>query len=436
MDFIQSYLIIIVEMSCFFLFHDIFSKSISTFRNGFNFIWIIVMSAVMFVISYLFDSHFIIKEFAIILCLSIGSNILKKRSLKFSLFVSVLFMFLLVIADFITIAINTQILSVDKSNGIFLEMLAVLMSKAVLLLLVVIIKQLCDGKWGNADDELDGMRFVAFPFSSICMIAVLLSNGFGIQEKADSYSVWCIIFSLIAMNILMIFYMRDATEKNYLLQEKRMFEMDARSQQLLYRSLEEKIELQRCISHDYKNHLTYIQALLERKDYDSISDYLKKINGEVEHNLDMIDTNNPIINTIINTKYYEAKNSGAVIVCKINNLDKVKIEETDIILLLSNLLNNAIEAIEKCVKEKILRFKIVLENGNLIISVQNSYEGILKKNGEIYITTKKRDKELHGIGMKNIIRITNKYQGMYKFEALEKEFHAVVIIPINETPVN
>lgn len=257
----------------------------------------------------------------------------------------------------------------------------------------------------------------------------MLSNEFDVQEKVERSFVWYIIFSLIVMNVLLVFYMRDASERMCLLQEKRLFELDAKGQQALYHSLEEKIELQRSISHDYKNHLMYIQALLDKKEYEKLAHYLKKLNGEIERDLDRIDTNNPIINTIVNAKYCEARKKGAVIVCKINDLSEVKLEETDIIILLSNLLNNAIEAIEASQEQKIMRFKIMLENDKLIICVQNSYSGKIKKRGEVYETTKILNKEFHGIGIKNIVRITEKYGGEYQFEHTDKEFHAIVIIP-------
>ena len=76
--------------------------------------------------------------------------------------------------------------------------------------------------------------------------------------------------------------------------------------------------------------------------------------------MDVINTNNSVINVIMNTKYYEAKKAGASFICKINNLSGITMKETDIILLLSNLLNNAIEACEQCEKP-IIKMKFVKE---------------------------------------------------------------------------
>ena len=118
-----------------------------------------------------------------------------------------------------------------------------------------------------------------------------------------------------------------------------------------------------------------------------------------------------------------------MIICKVDDLSEIQIEEVDLILLVSNLFNNAIEAIRQCREKKILRFKLVNEQGKFIISVQNSYEGVLKRNREGYLTTKKEKGEVHGLGIKNVMRITEKYQGMYLFDHTEDEFHATIIIP-------
>jgi sensor histidine kinase YesM len=435
MECVQSYLIILVEMSCFLLLFDIFSKLEYRFSKLFYLIWIALISAIINGVSHLLADFFFLKAMVNILCITFGSLALKRIQIKKAFFSSVFFMFLLLLSDLVTLTLDKKIISVDVGgNEHILNMLVILMSKMVLLVLIVIAGYVIDAR-KYTHDEIEYNRFVLFPLMSICIIAVLKSNGFGSDDVHERYFVWCIIFCLIAMNVLMVFYMRDITEKHHLLQERRMFEMDARNQQILYRTLEEKIELQRSISHDYKNHLSYIQGLLERGDDRGISEYLKKINGEVDRDLDRIDTNNPVVNVVVNTKYYEAKKAGAVIVCKINDLSDVKMKETDIILLLSNLLNNAIEAIKHCTNEKILRFKIVAENGNFVISMQNSYSGELRKNGEIYITTKTKNQEMHGIGLKNITRIVDKYNGIYQFAHTGEEFHATIIIPNNKSSV-
>ena len=199
----------------------------------------------------------------------------------------------------------------------------------------------------------------------------------------------------------------------------------------LYNSWEEKIMQQRSISHEYRNNLLYMSALLEQGDYGKLSDYLKEVSGADMRGMDVINTNNSVINVIMNTKYYEAKKAGASFICKINNLSGITMKETDIILLLSNLLNNAIEAVQKCLCKRVIKVKIVIENNKFIMSVRNTFNGEIKKDGDKFKTTKKEKSELHGIGIKNVIRIVEKYHGLHLFETCEDEICAVVIIPMD-----
>lgn len=188
---------------------------------------------------------------------------------------------------------------------------------------------------------------------------------------------------------------------------------------------------QRSVSHEYRNNLLYMSALLEKKEYGKLSGYLKEAGGADMRGMDIINTNNPVINVIMNTKYYEAKKAGASFICKINDLSGITMKETDIILLLSNLLNNAIEAVEKCLDKKMIKVKIVMENNKLIISVWNTFNGEIKRDGDMLKTTKKENVVFHGIGLKNVVRIADKYNGLYLFEPRGKEFSAIVIIPMD-----
>lgn len=429
---IQDELIIILEVACYYLFQDIFCKDYKV-RSGMSIsIWIVILSTLSLGVSYLFASHFVIKEIMIILIFALGLYAMKKDSLRKSFLISAMFAFLLVIADLITIVIQEKILVVHMAEGHFLEMLLILMSKSLLLLLIAVAKRMANETWNYAADISDEVICIVFPMISICMIAAIISKYSRFVRLIEGQFIWGVIFSLLAMNVLLLFFLKSNSEKAYLLEEKRLIAKDMKGQQLLYRSLEEKIELQRSISHDHKNHLSYIKGLLEQKEYQKISDYLEKINGRMDRDLDMIDTNHPVINTVVNAKYYEAKNAGATIVCKINDLSNIRMDEVDMIVLLSNLFNNAIEAVKKCEKEKVIKFKILHEKEELLLAFENTYHGKQKKVGEVYETTKKEEKGFHGIGMKNIIRIVTRYHGVYQFDAKEEKFYSIIMIPMKK----
>lgn len=120
---------------------------------------------------------------------------------------------------------------------------------------------------------------------------------------------------------------------------------------------------------------------------------------------------------------------GRTLIFQINDLSGIKMCDEDIVVILSNLLNNAIEACEKCSGKKFMKMKLVKEKDNIIISVKNTYDGKLNiKDGEIQ-TSKKYEMDEHGVGIKNIIEVITKYQGSYAIRNDNNEFYFSVILP-------
>ena len=148
--------------------------------------------------------------------------------------------------------------------------------------------------------------------------------------------------------------------------------------------------------------------------------------GIIGHKADCIDTNNVIVNAILNTKYQEAKQKDIVFVLKVNDLSNLPISDEDIVVILSNLLNNALEACEKC-NDKILKIKFVKENGQIVISVVNSFDGnILVVNGNY--CSSKDDLSIHGMGIRNVKEVVGKYGGTCVIRHDNYMFHFIIFI--------
>ena len=152
-----------------------------------------------------------------------------------------------------------------------------------------------------------------------------------------------------------------------------------------------------------------------------------------------VDFNNNLLTVIfennnlkydINTKYEEAINKHIVFVFKVNDLSNIKMEDEDLVVILANLLNNAIEACENCIGKKVIKFKFMMEEQMIILSVKNTCnQMIIYHNNEI-ATTKMINQDEHGVGIKNIIRIVEKYNGEYVIQNDEDQFYFSIIIPL------
>lgn len=171
-------------------------------------------------------------------------------------------------------------------------------------------------------------------------------------------------------------------------------------------------------------------AGLNRDKIKEVNNYINEIGDVLETESDSISTNHVIVDAILNTKYSEMMEKNIVFAFRINDLSQLMISDEDIVVILSNLLNNAIEACEKCHKRRIIKLKFVMEKNVTIISVKNTFENELVRHDGVFLTTKNEETD-HGIGIGNIANVIEKYGGFYVIKPDDGEFYFSIVIPQN-----
>ena len=116
---------------------------------------------------------------------------------------------------------------------------------------------------------------------------------------------------------------------------------------------------------------------------------------------------------------------------QINSLTNLWIEDTDMVIIMSNLLDNAIEACRKLKENRVILLKIVRERRQLVLSVQNQVDDTVEIK-EKQIETSKSDKKNHGIGLKNVQMVLDKYHGFGNIRYENGWFYYTAIIPNKE----
>ena len=99
-------------------------------------------------------------------------------------------------------------------------------------------------------------------------------------------------------------------------------------------------------------------------------------------------------------------------------------------MILGNLLDNALEALERA-EHRYLYVEMHYDRGILIIHIENSFDGKVKKRGDTYLTRKDK-KDFHGIGMKNIEEIVKKYDGEQEITVSGKRFKTNILLYVSE----
>lgn len=228
------------------------------------------------------------------------------------------------------------------------------------------------------------------------------------------------IFSLVLFVLLTctLFYRISIYRSNLLKSE---FDKQLLNNQI---TLSKKIQNSQTELLSIRHDLKHILALMSRKDIDSINDPLltslvQKYTDQINDIFIPFETSNSILNNVLNIKYFEAVSKNIDIVCNINVSEKIHIGDDDLLLLLSNLLDNAITHIGKDKKIYVdINYTSVLK-----IKISNSTD-----KEDIINQPSIQQSEYHGFGIQTIKNITNKYKGDYFFEIRNKMFTAIIII--------
>lgn len=233
-------------------------------------------------------------------------------------------------------------------------------------------------------------------------------------------------FVLIVVNVTMVLIDEKIYKSIILENEKNILEVQNNAHESQINIINQSVETVRIMKHDMKNHVLMIQNLYENGKDNEAEKYINKTLQEIE-NSSFSNSNNFIIDSIINFKLNAIKDKNVAINLDVCVPQVLNISSNDITAILGNLLDNAISAVMK-VERKVLDLQISCKMGNLIILMDNSYDGnIIYDNGKLKTT--KLFKSNHGLGISSIEKVLDKYGGEIRIEHTRDTFSVAVVIP-------
>lgn len=191
----------------------------------------------------------------------------------------------------------------------------------------------------------------------------------------------------------------------------------------------------RNLKHDIVSHMSVLNQLLRLGDNEAALQYISQINNFIEDTSYTVSTGITSIDCIMTAKLSTALNNNIAIEHQIHFPTMLNVSDMDLCSLFGNLLDNAIEANCKLEKEKRnLQIEIKPYNNMLSIYISNSSDGNYHYNpidGNL-ITSKYKDKNEHGIGLKRITEIVEKYNGIIDVVPKENTFSISILLPIDK----
>lgn len=181
--------------------------------------------------------------------------------------------------------------------------------------------------------------------------------------------------------------------------------------------------------HDVQNHLAVLEQMLQgEQNSEEVCSYLLQLKNKTKETGVFCNSGNLAIDSVIN---YKLRNIGEHnITANINVAvpEKMDVEIADIVTILGNLLDNAIDALLEVQGERKLYLKLLYTKGRLILNIRNNFNGEMTyQNGRI-ISKKKGGR--HGYGLKNVQEALKKCSGTLLIKHKENVFSANVIMYI------
>ncbi len=197
-----------------------------------------------------------------------------------------------------------------------------------------------------------------------------------------------------------------------------------------FKRIEESYNRTRELRHDLKNHIFSLKGLAESGTKEELLGYLEKMTDAVEEATYVSMSKNSAVDAVLNEKLLYAQKNSVSTQFDVAPLGDMKLSAMDVCTVLSNALDNAVEACAQIPEksERYIDVKISDLGNELIISVKNPALSAPQKRAGRYISAKK-DKENHGLGLQSIKRTVEKLKGDMLIKYEDGVFNLVVSMP-------
>ena len=200
--------------------------------------------------------------------------------------------------------------------------------------------------------------------------------------------------------------------------------IDMKSEQ--YNMITEKIEKTRKSRHDIHHHINVVYQLAKENKIEQLIEYLEEYNKIYSTKEPMVYCNNSTVDAILNHYILLAKDNGIEVQLNVALPEELKIRDTDLCIVIGNLLENAIEASEK-EENKRIKLRINRSNEYICMLVSNLYNGEIKKGHSGYYSRKREFKDT-GIGLSSVSAVVEKYDGRMEVDHTNGEFNVFIMM--------
>lgn len=308
-----------------------------------------------------------------------------------------------------------------RSSGGELRILVLFFSKFAFF---IICEMLIKLKW----KEKSSLLSFQWLLQILCfVISFYVANTLWSISKQKSINDYAILFAFLSIALLniVLFILLNRMENSRRLREKyNLAKLNLEIQKQFIINAQNNYQQTKVLHHDMKHYLMTVMGLVSNGNQEEAKLYLETI---LEKKLPLIytgiQTGAVAVDSVINAKFSACREKGIDVKAFLNTEFK-EIDEMDMSILLSNLLDNAVNGCQNSDEPKI-DLEIARKKSYIRITVKNSIsKSVLSNNPDL--NTTKPEKSMHGYGITSIREISRKYDGTVNFREEGKLFIAEI----------
>ena len=275
------------------------------------------------------------------------------------------------------------------------------------------------------------------PWGKLCVIPMMFYATFYTMAfwprslYANPGNILPSVFYLITMfsaHVILFKYIAQSGQEKKTIQQNTVLDSYAKGLEQQNRALMEKDEEIRILRHDMRHYLNGISMLLEQQDYEELRKKLPELSKKTEQTALVQYSENQVINSILYSKFAAAKEKEIAVTTKIYIPKKLSVNDFEFAVVLSNLLENAIDAAADCPKgERSMQVFAQAVHHKIIFECVNSYRGVIQFDEETGLPISAKGED-HGYGVQSVRAFAQKNNAMFDCFAKDQLFTARLLI--------
>lgn len=313
-----------------------------------------------------------------------------------------------------------------------MEISSVIISRIILLIVVQLLQTNSYVKRDIFIPKIQWLAIVVFPIGSIILFQILT---YGLMK--DGSLLLCLVILLIFD--LLVFYIFNKLNSEYMrvlheklkLQEKEMETRMYLREKNIYKNqikiMNDTHEKLNILQHDMKGHYFSLKSLIENNEIEEVKQYLERMFQTMNGDEMYVNTGNVTITSILNYYIKQVKKMNIKIEYDIKIPEELNIESYDLSTILINLLQNALEALEKNYDEKYMKLKLAYDKNIFYIMIENTYDGNVKVKHH-QLQTIKEHQTTHGFGINSVMKSVERYHGEIEYDYTDTIFKVYIML--------